>query len=130
MHFFACIRSYFGDGIKNVGHQMLNHLAATWRSFHLIKRQSNVRHNCGMRCMAFCTILLKWNIVHIITMKIGYKNFGYHSVIAILIERNGYAVLIFKDIWATSYSKESLVMDEMKMSFIRRGNLFFYQNRY
>ena len=57
-----------------------------------------------MRCVANCTILLKPIIVHINTMKSGYKKIGYHGAIGDCIDCNGCAVLIFKEIWVNDDS--------------------------
>ena len=43
---------------------------------------------------------LKPNIVHINTIRSGYKKIGQHGAIGVSIDRNGCTVLIFKEIWA------------------------------
>ena len=39
-----------------------------------------------MQCVVSCTILLQPNIVYINTIKIGYKNIGYHGAISVFID--------------------------------------------
>ena len=49
-----------------------------------------------MRCVACCTIVLKPNIVHTNTINREYKKMvGYHGAIAVPIDCNGCALLIF-----------------------------------
>ena len=72
-------------------------IAASWR---LIKRLLNVWGNKSIVAWGIsqiCIILLKPNIVHVNTMKTGYKTTGCHGVLAISIDRNDSAVLIFKE---------------------------------
>ena len=53
-----------------------------------------------MRCVTSSIILLKPDIVHLNTMKSGYKKIGYHGVIGISIDRNGWCDLILQRNWA------------------------------
>ena len=58
-----------------------------------------------MKCVANCTMLLKSNIIHINTVKIGFKKIA----ISVSIDRNGCAVFIFNEIWANEASVQQVI---------------------
>ena len=72
--------------------------------------------HCGKECVASCTIILKPDIVHINALKIGCIKIDYHGAIGVSVDRNGCAVLIFKEILClrlTIPTKQSFVMDAL-----------------
>ena len=64
--------------------------------------------------MESCTILLKTNIVHIYTMKSGYKEIDYRAAIGNSIDRNGHAILIFNEIWANNGAANNVCEDKFQ----------------